>query len=112
MRSLNIIEASKIIYYAKSRNNIDKFIVVYYDNYCCMVFEKYTKSNGSQNTHRNLLPANISNKARNWFKNGKYHNIHGPASTNADGEDCYYYINGTNYTQTEWEVERRRYLTT
>lgn len=62
--------------------------------------------------HRKELPANINSSEMHWYKDGKRHNLHGPAqiTTIHIGTLYNYYIGGNELSKCEWEVERLKYL--
>lgn len=68
----------------------------------------YKDGSGSIILHRKNLPAHIAN-GRIWYKNGRKHNINGPAIIFKSGH-LNYYLNGIEYTNEEWEVKRLKYL--
>lgn len=113
MRSLNINIDNEIIFYTNGRNNIDKFMIVSYDDHCCMVFISQPQPTPDNpfcgSTHRHLLPAYIAPVHMYWYKHGKYHTIYGPAAIYTKGEP-HYWLDNSPYRKEKWEVERLRYM--
>lgn len=79
--------------------------------------ESFINFNKNNIPHRRVpwLPAFINTRTIfeyvnfSWYKDGKKHNIYGPAVVETSGT-CYYYIHGIEYTKNVWEVERLKYL--
>lgn len=92
--------------YYTSRNNIDKPIAIFRDS--SIIFKKIYGM-GIIRDHRMNLPSYADDEGDTcWFKHGIKHNIHGPAIINYGlGE---YYIDGIEYTKTEWDNERIKHL--
>lgn len=62
--------------------------------------------------HRKFYPGIISKKIRSSYKDGKFHNLWGPAFIEMDPDEVRYYINGRRLTKIEWEVQRLKYIST
>lgn len=97
--------------YNYSRNNIDKLTKVSVLNNN-IIFLSKMPTEKLFILHRRNLPAFIGISMRSWYRKHELHNLHGPAYIGNPIGNSGYYINGTNHTQTEWEVERLKYLTT
>lgn len=84
------------INYNISRNNIDKPLHIN-SEYLLVFYKKWNVS------HRKNLPAEIGNDFITWRKNGRKHNLYGPAVISNINGICYYYLNDTQYPKESWE---------
>lgn len=89
-----------------SRNCIDKPKLIM-ARPKCFIFEKdcIDKHRHTLYKHRNLLPSEISTYEKIWYKNGKYHNILGPAYVSLCSDSVEYFLNDFLRTKEEWEKE-------
>lgn len=115
MNTMGMDHDNTVLSYIRSRNNIDKPIIVYWGEEC-LVFNKHTPSGlviergcPSGKTSPSL-PAIITSSVLRWYKNDKLHNTNGPAFIE---EFCrgfksyYYYINGNRLLKEDWEIQRK-----
>lgn len=95
-----------LLYRQNQRNRIDKPTEIY--GHGSFVF--CVKGHTGNKYHRKNLPASVGNTASFWYKNGKCHNINGPARISFKNLKPDYYIDGEFFTKDDWEIERLKYL--
>lgn len=110
---------SRAVLFRIGRNNIDKPSTTN-DSLKYILFEKIIVTGfpkgpicdrhiyRSRHRSQNIFPTLISEKEMIWYKNGKRHNIHGPAFMMLNNYYIEYHFNGTRCTKEEWEKKTKR----
>lgn len=102
------IPNDEVCVYDTTRNNIDKPNVFYLQN--GFTFMKHINP---RKDHRHILPSSVGSYPDpfyEWRKNGKRHNINGPALIEGNARWVRYSIEGRSYSKSDWENEVQRYL--
>lgn len=115
MDKLNTFSISKYLitiqYSSKSRNIIDKPVNINtLNNLRFRRPNKQLAMNTDMGLHRKTLPAVIEDTITFWYKNGKHHNLCGPAVISNISGISYYYLDNIKYTKEDYlrEVQRRK----